>query len=113
MLGCREGVLVPGPPEDLLRWGVEGCFGGLGWGQQWRGPCASPTCWLGTSFGKPEPGEGVDLSSPSEKSIFSAQVSPELQVPLRGCLGNLAMSSVLRSSYSQEWLITPRTSDRL
>lgn len=93
--------------------GAGGWFGDLGWGHQWRGPCSSPTCWPGTSFGKPEPGEGVDLSSPLEKSIFSAQVSPELQVPLRGSLGNLAMSSVLRGGYSQEWLITPRISDRL
>ena len=76
---------VPGPPEDLLRCG--GWFGDLGWGQQWRGPSSSPTCWPGTSFGKPEPGEGVDLTSPLEKSIFSAQFSPELQVPLcSGCM---------------------------
>lgn len=95
-------VLVPGPLEDLLWWaGARGWFGDLGWGQ-WRGLCSSPTCWPGTSFGKQEPGEGVDLSSPLEKSIFSAQVSPELQLPLRGSLGNLAMSSVLRSGYSQE-----------
>lgn len=42
------------------------------------------------------------ISPPLEKSIFSAQVSPELQPPPEGSLGNLAMSSVLRSGYSQE-----------
>lgn len=31
MLGRREGVLVPGPLEDLLRWGV-GVLWGLGLG---------------------------------------------------------------------------------